>query len=483
MSMLEAAGRKQLFIDHRFIDSAADVELTVNPPVKLPGPVLRSEHPWEAFSIGWSCVLQDDGRYRLWYAASDSDQWSGGRWHLCYATSDDARTWQKPELGLVEYEGSRRNNIVLADCKLPYIFIDPHGGEAGRFKMVEQVLGEGIRVGSSADGLVWDLPDRLVSTLTPDTPKQAYWDERIGRYVVWLKLIVADDGEPMFPFAEPAADAPSVAVPRLLRPGRSIGRLEVDDLTAPWPEANIRTVLAADELDPPDSDLYHHDVLPYLEADAAYFMFPMTYQHFGAGQTTVRNDGLNDAQFAASRDSIHWMRYDRRPYVGRGLPGSFDGGTVHAAPAHLRRGDRLLQMYTGSPWTHGGFRALSEGERRRRAYGNGIGLVEQRLDGFVSADFPYAGGTLTTPPLRFTGERLELNVDVAAMGQAQVEAQDRSGRPLAGFELARCRRVTANDVRHVVRWEGSPSLGAHAGRPIRLHFRMRSAKLYAFQFR
>ena len=39
-----------------------------------------------------------------------------------------------------------------------------------------------------------------------------------------------------------------------------------------------------------------------------------------------------------------------------------------------------------------------------------------------------------------------------------------------------------NDVRHAVTWEGSPSLGSHAGRPIRLHFIMRSAKLYAFQF-
>lgn len=69
-----SATRKQRFIDHRFIDAARDVELTVNPPAKLPGPVLHSEHPWEAFSIGWSCVLEDDGLFRLWYAASDSDQ-------------------------------------------------------------------------------------------------------------------------------------------------------------------------------------------------------------------------------------------------------------------------------------------------------------------------------------------------------------------------------------------------------------------------
>ena len=374
--------------------------------------------------------------------------------------------------------GRSANNIVRAACKLAYIFIDPNGGEADRYKMVEQVLGEGIRVGTSADGLTWDMPDRLVSTLKPDTPKQAYWDARIGRYVAWLKLMVADDGTPMFPFVAPVASEPPVIAPSVLRRGRSIGRIEVDELTAPWPEENIRTVLAADEHDPPDSDIYHPDVLPYPEAEDAYFMFPMTYQHFGEGETTVRNDGLNDAQFAASRDSLHWMRYDRRPYIGRGMPGTFDGGTIHASPAHLRRGDRFLQMYTGSPWTHGGFRALSDEERRDRGYDNG-----------TSSAWTASRPTPPTPAERSprrrsaSGERLELNIDVAAMGQAQVEVQDEAGRALSGFELSRCRRVMVNDVRHTVSWDGSPSLGSHAGKPIRLHFSMRSAKLYAFQFR
>ena len=211
-------------------------------------------------------------------------------------------------------------------------------------------------------------------------------------------------------------------------------------------------------------------------------MFPMTYQHFDENETTVGNDGLNDAQFASSRDSLHWIRYDRQPYIGRGLRGNFDSGTVHASPTHLRRGDQMLQMYTGSPWTHGGFRALSEDVRRSSTYGNGIGLVEQRLDGFVSADAPYTGGTLTTPPLRFAGDRLELNIDVAAMGQAQVEVQDEQGQAIPGFELSLCRRIMVNDVRHTVTWAGSASLGTHAGHLIRLQFHMRSAKLYAFQF-
>ena len=31
---------------------------------------------------------------------------------MCLATSKDGRTWQRPDLGLVEYNGSRSNNLV-----------------------------------------------------------------------------------------------------------------------------------------------------------------------------------------------------------------------------------------------------------------------------------------------------------------------------------------------------------------------------------
>ena len=44
----------------------------------------------------------------------------------------------------------------------------------------------------------------------------------------------------------------------------------------------------------------------------------------------------------------------------------------------------------------------------------------KRIDGFVSADTPYTGGEFTTRPLRFTGDRLVLNIDTGATGYAQV---------------------------------------------------------------
>ena len=399
---------KQLFIDHRFIESSENIALVVNPPVKRPGAILRSDKPWDAFTLGWNCLLEDNGVYKMWYHGCDGDQWAGGRFRLCYAVSKDGLNWEKPNLGLVEYQGSKDNNIVLADSKLAYVFIDPYGTAEERYKMVELVLGSGIRVGTSADGLHWNLPSRYVCSLQQDTTKQAWWESRLNKYVVYLKLRLTEENAPPYPFVSPIESDPPVVAPELMRPGRSIGRIAVDDILAPWPEEKIQTVVTADEHDPPDSDIYHHDVYPYPYAADTYFMFPKTYQHFRDDETDVHNDGLNDVQFSASRDGVHWMRYDRRPYISRGLPGEHDYGTIQAAPFHIRKDNYLYQCYTGGPWTHGGYRRLSDQERQDRANWGRVYYrqVIQRLDGFVSADAPYTGGWLVTSPIVFQGETI-----------------------------------------------------------------------------
>ncbi|MFH1922054.1 MAG: hypothetical protein ABIP48_19485 [Planctomycetota bacterium] len=476
---------KQLFIDHRFIESSENVQLVVNPPVKRPGAILKSDKPWDAFRLIFFSVAEDGGVYKMWYQAYDNDQWGGGRSRMCYATSKDGLDWEKPNLGLVEYQGSKENNILLEDKKLAFVFVDLHGKPDQRYKMVYRGP-QGTLAGTSADGLHWNLPPEHVSHLPPawDTQKQAWWDDRVNKYVVYLRVPVEGTNALHFPFVSPIESDPPVVAPKLYRPGRALGRVEMDDITKPWPDDQVQTVMTADELDPPDSDIYHHNVYPYPYAADAYFMFPFTYQHFRPSENRPPNDGVNDAQFAASRDGLHWIRYDRKPYIARGLPGEPDCGIVAATPFCIRKGSYLYQYYSGWPWTHGGFRMLSNEERQdKSSWGRQhYGVVVQRLDGFVSADAPYTGGWLVTPPIVFNGDHLELNINVAAMGAAQVEIQDEQGRPVPGFALDDCDRILFNDVAYTVKWKGESDLSALAGRPVRLKIVMRSAKLYAFQF-
>jgi len=486
---IDVGNQKQLFIDHKFIECKETVDLVVNPPEKRPGTFLRSDKPWEAFNLIYFSVAEDQGTCKMWYQAFDDNQWGEGASRMMYATSTDGLNWVKPNLGLVEYEGSRDNNILLDDCKLEYVFIDTNPGAPAdqRYKMLS---GIGItRMRTSADGIHWKLHDQVVWDFTYDTQKQAWWDERLNKYMIHVRgQVSADTSDPnelSFPFVNVIASNPPVVAPNLYRANRTLARLEVDDIMEPWPVDQARTVMAADEIDPPRSDIYHPGgVYPYPYAADAYFMFPLTYQHFEESETSVGNDGVNDVQFAASRDGIHWMRYDRKSYIPRGLPGAPDCGSTHASWVHIRKGSCLYQYYRGWPWTHGGFRRLSREQQQDRAnWGRAhYGIVVQRLDGFVSADAPYTGGWLVTPPIVFNGDHLELNTNVDAMGVARVEIQDEQGCPIPGFSLNECDRIVYNDVAYTVRWRGNADLSALAGRSVRLNVSMRSARLYAFQF-
>ena len=50
----------------------------------------------------------------------------------CFATSEDGIHWDRPSLGLVEYDGSTDNNIVPDDKYLHYIFYDSHEDDPAR---------------------------------------------------------------------------------------------------------------------------------------------------------------------------------------------------------------------------------------------------------------------------------------------------------------------------------------------------------------
>ena len=86
---------------------------------------------------------------------------------LCYATSPDGVNWTKPDLGLVEFNGSKHNNIVdfpdpdlWSTCALLY---DPAAPEAERrFKMAYEGGPGPLRfhVAFSGDGLHWKLSAR-----------------------------------------------------------------------------------------------------------------------------------------------------------------------------------------------------------------------------------------------------------------------------------------------------------------------------------
>jgi hypothetical protein len=87
-------------------------------------------------------------------------------------------------------------------------------------------------------------------------------------------------------------------------------------------------------------------------------------------------------------------------------------------------------------------------------------------------------GRLTTVPLTFSGKRLELNVQGE---EVRVGVLDEQGRPIPGFALRDCEPISGDHIAKTVSWAGGDLAGL-AGRTVQLVFKMRNAKLYAFQF-
>ena len=164
---------------------------------------------------------------------------------------------------------------------------------------------------------------------------------------------------------------------------------------------------------------------------------------------------------------------DRRPYVGIDAEGPGQR-MCYAVQGILVRGDTVLQYHTAYDQSHG--------HKRQNNPGGVIRWTEQRLDGFVSANFAYTGGELVTRPLTFDGSTLQLNVDASASGEGRVEIQDAEGRPIEGRTLADCDRILGNYLRHPVSWGGDTNLGVPPNTPIRLRLALRSARLFALQF-
>jgi len=110
-------------------------------------------------------------------------------------------------------------------------------------------------------------------------------------------------------------------------------------------------------------------------------------------------------------------------------------------------------------------------------------LLTLRLDGFVSAHAPLAGGEIVTKPIRFEGGNLALNLETSAAGRVQVEIQDIDGKPIDGYALADSPALYCDRIARVVRWNKvGGDLRPLAGKPVRLRFVLKDADLYSFQF-
>lgn len=454
---------KQLLIDKAFFETSENIEIRLHPPNKTGEKVVTREHPWESATLNWFTVMEDPGvvdkqaKYRMWYECYDVEGWpTADDTSFCYAESRDGIHWTKPELGLFEYQGSRKNNILFrqvgagpAESRVhgSNVFLDPVAAPESRYKAVSQGMWKGRATPHtlagmfSADGLAWTRYPKPICDVFADSQYSGFWDSRLDAYVLYGRSFAG---------------------------GRAIGRSTSADFTSFAP---LETVLHADGNDPPNSDLYNPAAIQYGWADNVYFMFPSLFQH---------DPDTLDIRMAVSRDGIHWTWPQQDvPFIPLGKEGSFDSKCLYMGQGILQVGDETWLYYSGAPLTHSGHELEDlVACDQPRAYSR----VVLKRDRFVSAEAGDGIGWFVTPPLAFQGDTLVLNVDIREGGVLRVALLDENGEPLPNRGLTDCVPLTGDHLVVPVRWRNGSDVALRAGRPTRMKVEMRNANLFAFQF-
>lgn len=477
-------GRKHLFVDDALVADTENIQFRVHPP-RLAERIADDIHGHLTLYEG------ADGLIRLYY--------QGPRKSLAVMTSRDGVHWEKPDLGR-SYHGAR--NVVIEDpVGLGSVFVDPNASAAQRVKYFSGYRGRGFFVYWSPDGFAFQRNETSALPQRGASQSIVFYDDQRRVYAGYhrsdmaktvggktLRTFVMTETRDIlrpWPFRRVSQhEQQAVAKTRRLST-KNPWYIDNGPLTPPGFGLEFPTVFAPVEgLDPVGTDIYVPKCLKYPWAPDTYLAFPTVYFHYhGDGPDTRRQLGLRrrrrgsgptETQVAVSRNGIDWKRYPRPTYIGNGRHGGRDIHMAYAAQGMVRRGTEIWQYYLGTEKYHSSW----TGRRRPSLF-----RVVQRVDGFVSADAPYTGGTLTTRPLTFAGNRLVLNIDTDATGYAQVGLMDADGRPIPGFGLDECVYINGDYVDTEVEWtDRGTDVQSLAGQTVRIVVRMRGSSLYSLQF-
>lgn len=449
---IDLGKRRELFADDFLIGRLDGAELKLHKP-EAREVVFECDRPWEGNTSAYFTVFQDNGRYRMYYRGSHFNQESKKAAHpevTCYAESPDGLRWTKPELGMFEFNGSKRNNIVWSGVGThnftPFKDLNPSCAEDARYKALASNRGQGARLGlvafRSADGLHWSLvrDEPVITHGAFDSQNLAFWDTELGAYRAYWRF-----------FTTGRTDSTT------WKPGgyRAIRTATSKDFVRWQDEADLEYGAPLDE------HLYTNAIQPYLRAPQVLIGFPTRFQ-----PKTQQVEPI----LMTSRDGRRFRRW-REPLIPITAPQDRDGNRSNYMTwglLQLPGQDRELSIYATEGYYTG------PGSRVRR--------FTFRTDGFVSVHAAVEGGELITKPLRVGGRQLYVNFVTGAGGSIRVAVEDHQGKPIRGLGLADCLPMRGDEIDHPIRWKADDDLNRLAGQAVRLRFNLNNADLYAMRF-
>ena len=458
--------------------------LSLHPPQKLPdNPVVRRGKPGTPDSFGvqfYGSIVRHEDKFKLWYIAVDEELGTNGGsvacWRPAYAESIDGIHWEKPSLGLVEYKGSRDNNLLLIE-PAPLgainlkVLIEPDDPDPSRrFKMTIQTWWwDGEKRGSgtlvpllSADGFRWRLGVKA-SPVNGFLPMQnmllpRYHFEAAGGLYRWKGFYHAagQTGAPVH-----AVDSSGRAVTIV----RSANFMDWSDT------ATLSFIRNGQHLSFPggSGEEAHEGVSVWHRGNVLLGLYGLWH---GAPDWAGRTIDLG---FVISNDGLHF----REPitdfvFIPRGQDRDWDQGGLLQGQGFENVGDQTYIWY-GAWDPRVGLDYVPRG-------GVGLATLERDRFGSLSARDPSNPAAFVTSALQIDlPARLWINADgLSPDGKLWVELLDELERPLAGFSGDDAAILQQSGLRIPVSWKGKERI-PDTGAPfkIRVTFEGKDIKFYA----
>jgi hypothetical protein len=498
-----------LFVDDHWIEEKSGVVRLVNRAEPLAEPIVWPDDPEHETDFAWGNIIRESqGRFRLWYGTMMMGHEGAGAHEMAqagvwgrendfdfhprsrhdvrevetmlgkYAESQDGIHWTKPKLGLVEFRGTRENNIALSGELAArqsegaltnfdgYSILrdDRESDPNRRYKMIAHW--ETVHC--------WDNHQVSGSLARPKEKMDAWWAAR-GEYITY-----SPDGlrweQPLERVSMPTGGGDRLVVVPDYRNERFMAYVRAGGWS--YPAFSYSPNLIDWSPAEPAKQITPESV----SAPAVECMIPFNYGNqdlaFPCGMDKPR--GVFTPLLASRHDGGDWTWVENRePIIPFGEPSTYNA--TGAVPLHnepIIVGDEML-IY---------FNAFSRNQSPACKFGTrSIGVAKMRRDAFAGfkASDARAAGSLITRPIALRGASLEVNVEQrGGAGKLQVAILDDAGKEIAGYGFADAIPIDADAVRHRVAWKTTNELPERNGKPVRLSFRLEGgAVLYAFLVR
>ena len=469
MSPINIKKRLEVFWDDTLVDTkktTASKKLHESIRREL---AITHDEPWEGDCCDYHNFFKDsNGLYRMYYLG-----WNFKRPGICvcYAESTDGVHWIKPELGICEYNGSTRNNIILDPNTAIFdnfmVIRDPNQNEGSNelYKGICSIKSEHAKnknvlwCFTSPDGIHFRKAWIMSDVGAFDTLNTVVWDQYTCRYYTYIRDYHNREN---------------------CKPVRDI-RVMISKDFHEWTTPELLDFMGGD-----DYPLYTNVVQKYYRADHIFIGFPSRYverpqwnsnfdrlcgkeKRLERMRTEPRFGlAVTDCVFMCSRDGMKWNRTNEafmRP--GPEEPYNWVYGDCYPALG-------VAETYGSYPGTDNELSLFSFSNHWSNIPAQ-LWRYTIRLDGFISRHAGYDEKILVTKPFIFEGDCMHINFSTSAIGYLYFTLRTEEGRTIESDEIFGDSTDRIVDFKH-------SNITDFVGRSVVMEIRMKDADIYSFCF-